>query len=115
LSGADLGERGLGPHSISNRPGVAVQDWKFVENQLFAAGLVMGPLPGNIRNRSRLVLFNDFLEDKFRVSTVSLPLQDGVEVAREGMAISEASAFFLSEDLGQSNRLFRLRFSSWAK
>ena len=115
LSGLELGGRGLGPHSISNSPGVAVQDWKFVENQLFASGLLIGPLPATIRNRSRLVMINDFLDKKFRVSTVSLPLQDGVEVGREGMAIWNASAFFLPEDLGQSNRLFRLRFSAWAR
>ena len=116
LSGLDLGARGLGLHSISNSPGLAVQDWKFgLENQLFACGLLMGPLPKSIRNRSRFVLFNNFLDENFRVSTVSLPLQNGVEVGREGMALWNASAFFLPEDLGQSNRLFRYRFRPWAR
>src|SRR6185436_9099522 len=68
LSGPDLGARGLGRHSISNSPGLAVQDWKFgLENQLFASGLLLGPLPANLRSRSRFVLFNNFLEEKFRV------------------------------------------------
>jgi len=116
LSGLELGARGLGPHSISNSPGLAVQDWKFgIENQLFASGLLLGPLPRNVRNRSRLVLFNNFLDEKFRVSTMSLPLRNGVEICREGMTLWNASAYFLPEDLGQSNRLFRYRFSPGVK
>ncbi len=115
LSSVDLRRRGLGPHSISNSPGLAVQDWKIVENQLFASGLLIGSLTENIRNRSRLLLFDDFLNEKFRVSTVSLPLQEGLELSREAMAISDASAFFLPEDLGQTNRLFRVRLNTSAR
>jgi len=115
LSSLDLRRRGLGAHSISNSPGLAVQDWKIVENQLFASGLLIGSLPETIRIRSRLLLFDDFLNEKFQVSTVSLPLQEGLELGREAMAISDASAFFLPEDLGQTNRLFRVRLNTRAR
>ncbi|MBI2927522.1 MAG: hypothetical protein HYY24_17645 [Verrucomicrobia bacterium] len=109
LSGRDLEDRGLGVVSDADgRAGLAVQDWKMVGDRLFASGLFRGPgvVPGS--TQSRLVIFAGFSEPGFQRWSVTLPKQNGTELAREAMAISDGLVYFLPEDLGASNRIFRV-------
>jgi len=54
------------------------------------------------------VSFDGFLERGFQRRSVVLPKQNEIELAREGMAISGGLIHFLPEDLGTSNRMFRV-------
>jgi len=109
LTRSDLEARGLGvAASGEGRPGVAVQDWKFVGAELVASGLFRGSTPDS---RSRLLSFESFLESDSRKRVVALPLQQGTQLANEGMAVSDGAVYFLPEDLGATNRLFRARFA----
>jgi hypothetical protein len=90
------------------RAGVAVQDWKVVGDRLFAAGLFGPRQPGTTAPASRLCWFERVLERDFRRWSVTLPQQHGTELAREAMAISGGSVYFLPADLGATNRLFRV-------
>lgn len=106
LTSGDLGARGFGvAASHSGSAGVAVQDWKFDGTQLIASGLCRTKAP----SQSRLVLLAGFLESDFKMRTVELPKHSGVELAREGMAVQGETIWFLPEDLGATNRVFRLR------
>jgi hypothetical protein len=105
LTGSALALCGLG--AADQHSGVAVQDWKVMGDRLFASGLLKLPEPAS-SSSSRWISFTNFLEPDFRRMPVALPLQDGTELAREAMAISEGSVHFLPEELGTSNRLFRL-------
>lgn len=110
LTGVALGDRGLGVVPTDrSRAGVAVQDWKWVGNRLIASGLFRGPTSSTPDSRSRLLSFDRFLEQDFQKQMVMLPLRSGTELANEGMAVSEDAVYFLPEDLGASNRLFRAR------
>jgi len=105
----ELKSRGLGVvGGNEGRAGVAVQDWKVVGDRLFAAGLFGPREPGTIPPASRLCWFERFLERDFRRWSVTLPPQHGTELAREAMAISGGSVYFLPADLGATNRLFRV-------
>jgi hypothetical protein len=109
LLGAELKARGLGVVTSSeDRPGVAVQDWKLVGDRLFASGLFRAPGSAAVSPASRLIQLTDFLEPDFQRRTVTLPMRKGTELAREAMAISEGMIYFLPEDLGASNRMFRV-------
>jgi hypothetical protein len=112
LTGADLEARGLG---VLNRggglAGVAVQDWKFVGAQLLASGLCRAPTSSTPDSKSRLVSFHKFLETDFRKRVVAVPLHQGTELANEGMAVSDGAVYYLAEDIGASNRLFRVRLA----
>jgi hypothetical protein len=112
LTGADLGARGLGAAtSGSGQAGVAVQDWKFIGAQLFASGLLRAPASSASSSKSRLGSFDKFLERDFQKRVVAVPLYQGTELANEGMAVSDGAVYFLPEDIGVSNRLFRVRLS----
>jgi hypothetical protein len=103
----DLSVRGLGVISgAGGRAGLAVQDWKIVGDRLFASGLFRGPGPRS--SQSRLVSFTKFAEAEFQSVSVDLPKQNGTELAREAMSIADDHAYFLPEDLGATNRLFRV-------
>jgi len=110
LTDVELKPRGLGVVTGAGaRAGLAVQDWKFVGDQLHASGLFRAP-PGSptAATENRLIWFTDFLAPGFQSRTVTLPRPKGVMLAREGMAVSAGKVHFLPEDLGASNRLFRL-------
>lgn len=110
LSHAALRDRSLGVSSKDkSRTGVAVQDWKFVGRQLVASGLFKGPLATTSPSKSRLVALDHVLEDNFRKRTVTLPSLSGVELANEGMVVAGGGVYFIPEDLGATNRLFRMR------
>jgi hypothetical protein len=68
-----------------------------------------------VSQASRLCWFEHFLERDFQCRTVTLPRRDGVELAREAMAISDGSVYFLPGDLGASNRLFRVALAELKK
>jgi hypothetical protein len=109
LSGAALADRGLGFVADSaSGSGVAVQDWKAVGNRLVASGLCRVPGATATSTRSRWLSFTNFLEPDFQHCIVPLPLQQGTELAREAMAVSDGLVYFLPEDLGATNRLFRI-------
>ena len=109
LTGAALGARGLGMVKGSDgRAGVAVQDWKFSGDRLFASGLLRAPGPAAVPPQSRLVSFTNFLEAAFQRKVVILPVHEQTELAREAMAVSNGKVYFLPEDLGPTNRLFRV-------
>ncbi len=106
LETSDLAKRGLGlTRDPTSRKGLAVQDWKLVEDQLFASGL--RPTAGNAApSRSQLLIFDQFLDPGFRQRSIILPKPRGIELAREGMAVSGGLVYFLPDDLGKSNRIF---------
>ena len=109
LRGDDLEARGLGVVAgPGGRAGVAVQDWKVVGDRLYASGLFRSPKLAAASPASRLCWFEHFLEPDFQRRAVTLPRRDGIELAREAMAVSGGSVYFLPEDLGVSNRLFRV-------
>ncbi|MEI2726952.1 MAG: DUF6454 family protein [Verrucomicrobiota bacterium] len=109
LTGAELKARGLGVGAgPEGRPGVAVQDWKFVGERLFASGLFRAPGSEAVTTESRIIWFTGFLEPDFQRWTVTLPRPKGIMLAREGMAVSDGKVGFLPEDLGGSNRMFRV-------
>ncbi len=112
IAGPDLAARGLGvvngQTERDRRAGLAVQDWKALGDRLFASGLFRG---GNIQPgtpQSQLVSYADFLRPHFQRRVTSLPGQPQTELAREGMALSSNFVHFLPEDLGVTNRIFRL-------
>src|SRR5690242_16590841 len=78
---------------------------------LQAAGLFRTPNSATVSPASRVCGFERFLERDFGRWMVTLPTQHGIELAREAMAISGSFVYFLSGDLGASNRLFRVSFA----
>ena len=109
LRGDELEARGVGAVAGSEgRAGVAVQDWKVVGERLYASGLFRSPKLATASLASRLCWFEHFLERDFQCRTVTLLGRHGVELAREAMAIFDGSLYFLPQDLGASNRLFRV-------
>ena len=116
LKGPELESRGLGVVSgADGRTGLAVQDWKVVGDRLFSSGLFRGPGIVPESPQSRLVIFTDFSESGFQRWSNSLPSQDGRELAREAMAVSDNLVHFLPDDLGASNRIFRVSLSELMK
>jgi hypothetical protein len=116
LNGAELESRGLGVVSGANgRAGLAVQDWKVVGDRLFASGLFRGSgvVPG--APQSRLMSFADFPGPGLQWRSSVLPKQNGTELAREAMAIADGAAYFLPDDLGASNRMFRVSLAELVK
>ena len=111
LNGPELESRGLGAaRGPNSRPGLAVQDWKMVDGRLFASGIQRGPeIDSSPQNQ--FLCFVGFFESGFQRQLVVLPNSHGVELAREGMAISDGLVYFLPEDLGASNRVFRASVS----
>ena len=113
LTSFELKTRGLGVASAEGRNGLAVQDWKLVGDGLFASGLLrtFGDSAGS--TESRLSCFTNFLEAGFQRWTVKLPLVNGTQLAREAMTISGSVLHFLPEDLGATNRMFRVSQTNW--
>ncbi|MHC1769954.1 MAG: DUF6454 family protein [Verrucomicrobiia bacterium] len=104
LTGPFLRAWGLG--SADGEVGLAVQDWKILNREVFASGLLKG---ANVSvPPSRLLVFESLLTGPARSRSVSLPELDTTELGREGMAIDKGVVYFLPEDLGDSNRLFRI-------
>ena len=109
LSGTEMENHGLGiVNGANGRAGLAVQDWKVVNDRLFASGLFRGPGVAPELPQSRLVSFSDWQKPGFQRRSIVLPKQNGTELAREAMVISDGSVYFLPEDLGASNRIFRV-------
>lgn len=109
LKGAALKARGLGVSTDGTvQTGVAVQDWKFVGHQLVASGLFRGSTSDSNDSKSRLVTFDHFFDKAFQKHVVVLPSQKEIELANEGMDVSDGTAYFLPEDLGATNRLFKV-------
>lgn len=109
LTGSALGMRSLGLVAGPNGgSGVAVQDWKAIGDRLFASGLGRALGAEAMASRSRWLSFTNFLEAEFHVWAVRLPLQGMMELGREAMAVAGDRVYFLPEDLGASNRLFRV-------
>jgi hypothetical protein len=116
LTSSELKVRELGVVAgPEGRFGVAVQDWKFVGDRLFASGLFRSPDSTTGSPESRLIWFADFLEPHFQRWTVRLPSRNGTQLAREAMAISDGMIFFLPEDLGATNRMFRISVADLRK
>ena len=116
LNGPELQSLGLGVVSGPNgRAGLAVQDWKMVGHRLFASGLFREP--GVVREspQSRLMSFAGFSEPGFQQRSIRLPKQNGTELAQEAMAILDGFVYFLPEDLGASNRIFRVSLADLKK
>jgi hypothetical protein len=109
LADAELKARGLGfVAGKEGRTGLAVQDWKRVGAHLFASGLFRSEKTGQGSPKSRLIWFTDFSERHFKHGSVTLPMENGTELGREAMAVSGSMVYFLPEDLGASNRMFRV-------
>jgi hypothetical protein len=109
LTGAKLGMRGLGTQQGAlGEAGVAVQDWKAIGDRLFASGFLRARPNSPVSPKSRWISFNRFLQPDFSRQVVTLPLQHGTELAREAMAVSGGQVYFLPEDLGATNRVFRV-------
>jgi hypothetical protein len=95
------------------RTGLAVQDWKFVGDRLFASGLLRVSSASGASTESRLICVTNFLDVGFQRWTAKLPLMTGTQLAREAMAISDGFVHFLPEDLGATNRMFRVSLTNW--
>ncbi|MBM3821836.1 MAG: hypothetical protein FJ404_02915 [Verrucomicrobia bacterium] len=110
LTAADLAPLELGfDASAPSQAGLAVQDWKFLRGRLHAVGLRKGGDPSALEPKSLLMVFEDFLESTARKQAHPLrPVQE-LELGREGFSIKGEFAYFLPEDLGASNRLFRAK------
>ncbi len=110
LTDVELKPRGLGVISGAGaRPGLAVQDWKVVGDRHYASGLFRAPSGSPaVATENRLIWFTGFQEPSFQSWKVTLPRPRGIMLAREGMAVSEGMVHFLPDDLGASNRLFRI-------
>jgi len=104
--GRELHQLGLGFDAKS--AGLSVQDWKVVGKQLYAAGLFRASSGTGTNPASQLRRFSNLLEASTTADTTNLPQVDGTELAREGMAIADGWIFFLPEDLGPTNRVFRI-------
>jgi hypothetical protein len=116
LTGSDLQKRMLGTAAGSaSRSGVAVQDWKVVGDRLYASGLFKTSGSATASLESRLLIFDRFLQADCQSRLIVLPAQRGIELAQEAMAISDGFIHFLPEDLGASNRLFRLSLANLPK
>jgi hypothetical protein len=118
LVDTELKARGLGfVAGPEGRAGIAVQDWKRVGDRLFASGLFRSEREktGEGSPKSRLIWFTGFSERHFKHGSVTLPMQNGTELGREAMAISDGMVYFLPEDLGASNRMFRVSVSDLTK
>jgi hypothetical protein len=116
MSGTVLEGRALGVFGGANgRAGLAVQDWKVVGDRLFASGLFRGPGVAPELPQSRLMSFSEFLKPAFQRWSIILPKQNGTELAREAMAIADGTVHFLPEDLGGSNRIFRVSLADLMK
>lgn len=116
LTAPELKLRELGVQAESEpRVGVAVQDWKLIGGQLYASGLQRSPASPEASTESRVLCFTNFLEADFHRRTLRLPLRGGLQLAREGMAISSGAVLLLPEDLGAINRMFRLSLEELAK
>ena len=85
--------------------GLAVQDWKFTGGLLLASGVATSREGSAV---SRLVRMDHALEPLKPLQ--NLPVIPGVPLAREGMAVSGGWIQFLPEDLGPTNRLYRIRW-----
>ncbi|HAB16512.1 MAG TPA: DUF6454 family protein [Verrucomicrobiota bacterium] len=108
LNGADLRRRGLGAGmKLDETPGLAVQDWKFVNGALVASGLVKSSASASSSALSRLLWFDSKLEPK--PSFPPLPEVAGdLLLAREGMAVANGFVYFLPGDLGATNRMYKM-------
>ena len=118
LADTELKARGLGfMAGPEGRAGVAVQDWKRVGDRLFASGLFRSESEktGEGSPKSRSIWFTGFSERHFKHGSVTLPMQNGTELGREAMAISDGMIYFLPEDLGASNRMFRISLADVTK
>lgn len=116
LEGPALAAREIGVVSGANgRAGLAVQDWKMANDRLFASGLFRGGGVASGLPQSRLMSFTQFLKSDFQRISIPLPSQNHTELAREAMAISGGQVHFLPEDLGASNRIFRVSLADLLK
>jgi hypothetical protein len=89
--------------------GLAVQDWKIVGQMLYASGLTRGAASNAATSRSTLLVLDRNLVTRERPREIELPpAPAGVEWAGEGAAVQGDFVYFLPEDLGASNRLFRI-------
>lgn len=109
LTGAALASRGLGTVTDGKgRSGVTVQDWKFDDDRLCASGLFRSPGSSVTSPASRWLSFDRFLEPDCKPQVATVPRLGTTELAREGMAISAGVIHFLPNDLGASNRIYRV-------
>lgn len=140
LSDVELRARGLGAvNGPGGRAGLAVQDWKLVGRDLYASGLFRGLGEASAHPASRWMPLTSFLEPGFQRRSITLPLQppfdvdgramkesqsDGaaphsgprnVELGHEAMAVAKGWVYFLPEDLGPSNRVFRVALKALQK
>ena len=116
LTGSELGDCELGVVSGSpNRAGLTVQDWKMVGDRLFASGLFRSASGNPPSPQSRLLIFTAFLEPGFQRRTITLPAWQETELAREAMAIVDGEVYFLPDDLGATNRMFRVSLADLMK
>ena len=104
LTGAARRRLGLGDAKELGG-GLAVQDWKFTGGLLLASGVATSREGSAV---SRLVRMDHAMEPLKQLQ--NLPVIPGVPLAREGMAVSGGWIQFLPEDLGPTNRLYRIRW-----
>lgn len=109
LTATDLRPRDLGvSRDDPSRAGLTVQDWKFDGARLLASGLYKGD--GDAMNvpRSRLIRFDRFLDPGFVKITATVPMLGDVELCHEAMGVKGGAVHVLPQDLGPTNRLYRL-------
>ena len=116
LDGSELESRGLGAvRDSGRRAGLAVQDWKMIGGRLFASGLRRVPGAMAASSEGQLLSWVGFLEPGFQGRAVVLPKPGEVELAREGMAVSDGLISYLPEDLGASNQVLRAAIADLMK
>lgn len=90
------------------RDGLRVQDWKAVGKRLFASGLIRRPTDPAGLPESLFVSFERFASPHVNRVSRLLSKINGIELANEAMAVADRTVYFLPEDLGESNRVFRI-------
>lgn len=94
--------------------GLTVQDWKWIDGELYAAGLWKSEAKTAVP-ASRLLRFSVESGPGQSGQLTVLPLLDGVEAAREGMSLREGILRVVPGDLGATNVLYQIPVASLGK
>jgi hypothetical protein len=103
---------GLGFSGVGE--GLTVQDWKWVDGQIYAAGLWKSEAK-TAAPASRLLRFSVESGPGPLGQLTVLPLLDGVEAAREGMSLRDGILRVLPGDLGATNVLYQISVTNLGK
>lgn len=106
--------RALGLGFSGGGGGLAVQDWKWLDGEIYATGLWKLEAK-TAAPASRLLRFSVASGPGQSGQVTVLPLLDGVESAREGMSLRDGILRVLPGDLGATNVLYQIPVANLGK